>query len=151
MASTEHYDVRPATGGDVDAIAALRVSVLGWDRRDRYVRAAITHGHATVAHTSAGEPVGFRYQHALTPDTLGDGLLLVTPPWRGRGVGRALVTSFEATADVRWALSVVLNTDLLVAATDKPPATGFWVRMGYQLVAQTPGTRLLVKSLPPRP
>lgn len=145
----DDIDVALAGPGDVDDIVALRVAVLGWDPRAGYVAAAITDGHAVVARERHSRTlVGFRYQHALTGDTLGDGLMLVVPAWRRRGVGSALVEHFEATAPSCWALSVVVNTDLVAAASPKPPATSFWVACGYTLVADTGATRVLVKSLP---
>jgi GNAT superfamily N-acetyltransferase len=78
--------------------------------------------------------------------TLWDGLMLVLPECRRRGLGRVLVRHFEDTAGRNWKLSVVFNTDLLEADCEKPPATRFWVACGYTVVADTGGTRLLTKT-----
>lgn len=141
-------DLRVLTAGDTSPVGHMRCDVLGWDRRPGYVRRALTAGHGVGAFDQGGL-VGFRYQHALTPDVLGDGLILVHPRWRGRGVGRVLVEEFEHTAPASFHLSVVLNTDLLHSATTKQDATGFWQACGYELVASTPGSRLLVRRLVP--
>jgi len=131
--------LRPATTDDVNAICSMRQAVLGWARRDGYVATAIADGHAVVAYED-GVLVAFRYQHPLTPDTLGDGLLLVPLALRGVGLGRAVVEAFERTAPPTWLMSVVLNTDLLAAKSPKGPATGSGWHVATSC-SHPPGTR----------
>lgn len=137
--------VAPLTEGDASLVAHMRSHVLGWDRNIEYVARAIRDGHAVGAFD--GGLVAFRYQHRLAPDVLGDGLTLVHPAWRGRGIGRHLVHEFERTAPDHFHLSVVINTDLHASATPKPDSTGFWTACGYQLAATTGPTRLLTRHL----
>jgi len=139
-------ETRTLTGADVPLVGHMRETVLGWDQRLDYVEQAITSGHAVGAFSDGGV-VGFRYQHAMVPDVLGDGLILVHPAWRGQGVGRRLVADFERAAPTRFRLSVVLNTDLLDSRTPKADATNFWLSCGYDLVASTGPSRLLVRQL----
>lgn len=149
VAYMDEIAVAKATVADIRDICEMRRAVLGWPLRQRYVRQAVVHGHAVVARDGDGRLVAFRYQQRLAPDTLGDGLTLVVPEWRGLGVGRRVVEEFERAASPRWRLSVVVNTDLLAAAATKPPATGFWTACGYRLAADTGSTRLLWRLLPP--
>jgi len=121
--------------------------VLGWDACPDYVRQAVAAGWSVGAFTRESRLVGFRYQHALTPDVLGDGLLLVHPAWRRQGIGTRLVTTFDQCAPDRFRMSLVLNTDLLASREAKEDATGFWVAQGYELAASTGPTRLLVRHL----
>jgi len=144
---SDTIETRTLTDADVLLIGHMREAVLGWDQRLDYVRQAVRSGHA-VGTFSDGGLVGFRYQHALLPDVLGDGLILVHPAWRERGVGKQLVTEFERCAPERFRLSVVLNTDLLASRTPKADATRFWLSCGYELVTSTGPSRLLVRPLP---
>ena len=141
-------NIRTLGEADVPLICHMREQTLGWDPRPDYVRQAVVDGHAVGAFESGGL-IGFRYQHALTPDVLGDGLALVHPAHQRRGLGRQIVEQFELLAPERFRMSVVLNTDLLASAAEKPDATDFWRSCGYALVASTGPSRMLVRMLQP--
>jgi len=144
---------RVAGPGDVEAIAAMAEAALGGADRSGDVADAVGSGHAVVAY-AAGGLVAFRYERALGPHTLGDGLLLVCPALAGLGLGERVLAAFEDTAPA-WALmSVVAHTSTGEPRDGEQPGTGgpgpgprFWVARGYTLVGSGGDTHLFTKHL----
>jgi len=156
--AADPWSPRVAGPGDVEAITAMAAAASGGGARAEAVADAVATGHAVVAY-AAGDLVAFRYERALGPHTLGDGLLLVCPALHGLGLGERVLSAYEDTAPA-WALmSVVVHTSAGAAGggeqvPEDQPSTGdagpgprFWVARGYTLVGSTGDTRLFTKHL----
>jgi hypothetical protein len=74
---------------------------------------------AEIADQIVGAALGFRSD----PDNVGLRILAVVPEYRGEGVGRSLLQSFEAGTRRLGATRIALGAD---------GEAGFYVRQGYQ-------------------
>ncbi|MEQ8814888.1 MAG: GNAT family N-acetyltransferase [Thalassobaculum sp.] len=128
--------IRPATADDHAAIAGLQ----GTSFPDRWsldsVRRIATLAGAVVLlaeREADGRPVGYLIGQVVT-DEAEVHSLAVAATARRRGIGRRLLTAFEATVAGLGAGSVVLEV-----ASDDPVATTLYESAGYEVVARRPG------------
>lgn len=122
--------VRAARAPDVRAIAELvdplareRI-LLGKDLVDFYEQVQ----GFFVAETEDGAVVGCGALHVMWEDLAEIRTLAVTPNWRGRGVGRALVTALVARAQA-------LRLQRIFCLTFEVP---FFQRQGFEVIEGTP-------------
>lgn len=97
------------------------------------------------------ELVAFRYgEHHCGDIFLGLGFM-VKHDHRSHGVGRELSQyMFEVLKGKGYSLAIASNSDLYLDhyQNAKPgAAAAFYLRLGYELVAETPTTKLFVKRL----
>jgi|GEM_PF-736995 len=128
--------IRAATADDHAAIAGLQLTSFA----DRWsldaVRCIATLNGAVVLlaeRAADGKAVGYLIGQVVT-DEAEVHSLAVAATARRRGIGRRLLTAFEATVAALGAASVVLEV-----AADDPVATGLYESAGYEVVARRPG------------
>lgn len=139
--------IRYAIVGDAEEIAKLYWRAMLSIERLGLIRLAIHQYPAYVAELS-DQLVGFAYSRPFAPDILEIDNLFVDENYRGEQIGTRLLLSVEAEASKQYASIILVNSELYDnAVVDKKPATKFYLRNGYSLIASTGPTRVFTKSL----
>ena len=132
------YRVRPATVADVDAVVDLVEAVaaegrwIGTEHVDRaqrhdHLRAALADPHqGTFVAEALGAVIG-QIGMALRPYGVADMGMLVAAPWRGRGVGSALLS-----AGIDWARGAGAHKVALQVWPHNEAALALYRRFGFE-------------------
>ncbi|GAA4658460.1 GNAT family N-acetyltransferase [Streptomyces chumphonensis] len=133
--SDSRFSLRSATGDDTEFLADMLVAAVNWDPARPQASREQVLGDRLTAHyvegwprvgdlgalavDTGGQPIGAVWLRLFSADDPGYGFVAanvpelslgVVPPWRGRGVGRALLTEItrqaEASGFTRMCLSV---------------------------------------------
>ncbi|WP_184540401.1 GNAT family N-acetyltransferase [Streptosporangium becharense] len=135
--SEDGYSLRVATADDADFLTDMLVAAVNWDPareavgRDRVLMDRQTARYVegwprpgdlgVVAVEAGGQPVGAAWLRLFSPDDPGYGFVSedipelsvgVLPLWRGKGVGRALLTEVAQRAAERGFARICLKTCL---------------------------------------
>lgn len=158
--------VREAAPGDGDFLADMLVAAVNWSpewkkKSRRRVLAAPNTAHYIagwpreddrgVVAEADGEPVGAAWLRFFSPDEPGYGFVAadvpeltigVAAPWRGRGVGRALLRAVEARAREARIARISLSVER------KNFARKLYLAEGYEVVGTgSPDSDTMVKVL----
>jgi putative acetyltransferase len=135
-------DIRPATEGDLDRIVGLTWDVAAegewigtevpFDRKERKERlAGLLAGPASTilvadARRGGGAPVVGEITVNVAPYGVADVAMMVARPWRGRGIGRALLD-----AAARWARQAGAHKMWLEVWPHNAAAIGLYRQFGF--------------------
>ena len=90
---------------------------------------------------------GFAYSVELVPDILQVANILVAQRLQGARLGARILNELERSASRRYASIVAVNSSLYDDRNGKVDARDFYAAAGYELVHETPASRLLAKGL----
>jgi GNAT superfamily N-acetyltransferase len=112
--------IRPAAAGDLPFLAEhdRHIAVAELDNAIRLCR-------VLLLETAQGMPIGWLRWNLFWDNTPFMNLLYVLEPWRGRGVGRALVEAWERQS-VRFGYAVVMTS-----TQANEYAQHFYTHLGY--------------------
>ena len=91
--------------------------------------------------------VGFAYCGYMAPDLIELMNITIHSDYRSRGLGTEILEFLDAEAVKKYAAIMLTNSTLYSADGHKKPATNFYLRNGYELVASTGGTNMFWKLL----
>lgn len=94
-----------------------------------------------------GGLAGFVYSIELVPDILQVANLLIARRLQGTGLGTRILSELERSASSRYAAIVAVNSSLYGARGGKSDARSFYAAAGYELVYETPSSRMFAKAL----
>ncbi len=160
------YAIRPATAGDSDFLTAMLVAAVNWSGRHpvgrrelladphlaRYVVGWQRASDLGVVAEADGERIGaawLRFFDAMQPGygfvdaDVPELAMAVLRPWRGRGVGRALLREITRTAARHGIRRVSLSVQ------NDNPAARLYVNDGFRTVSRRDGASTMVKRLVP--
>lgn len=167
MTASADFTLRPADPHDADFLAELLVAAVNWEpggarsARELLTDPAVARYVAdwpradefgVVAVDGQGRPIGAAWLRLFSAEEPGYGFVAadvpelsigVVAPWRGRGVGRALLREVARRAGERG----VGRISLSVARAN--PARRLYLREGYVTVAQSEDSETMVRTLPP--
>jgi len=139
--------VRTACDGDLPAIFALFRDELGREPTPALTTVWVRDFPSAVAEDDEAL-VGFAYAKRFAPDVLELANIVVSADRRGAGLGQLLLAHVEATAVADYGGIILTNSDLYAdGKTAKRPATAFYLRAGFELLAATAATRMFYKAL----
>jgi GNAT superfamily N-acetyltransferase len=161
------FALRPATADDAGFLTDMLVAAANWHPDRRTGRAEILASPGTahyvagwprpgdfgvVAVDPAGARIGAAWLRYFVPDDPGYGFvapdvpelsIAVVPPWRGRGVGRALLREADRLARTRGITSISLSVERANAARR------LYASEGYITVHSGPDADTMVKAVRP--
>ncbi|MBG0738650.1 GNAT family N-acetyltransferase [Paeniglutamicibacter antarcticus] len=136
--------VRHGSSGDLAGIADLFREQLDREPSLRLIEEALESFPSAVA-VSEGYVTGFAYCGYMAPDLVELMNITVHAGCRSTGVGTAMLKLVEGLL-VPEAKAVMLTNSTLYS-DGKRPATNFYLRNGYALVASTGSTNMFWKDL----
>jgi GNAT superfamily N-acetyltransferase len=134
----ESMNVRPMAEADIAAGRVL-LGQLGYDltpaeTRRRCGVIASTAGHATLVAECEARPVGLVHLYVRSaldkPPEVAVQAIVIDAAYRGRGIGRILMSAAESWASERGYNSVALYSNV-----SRSGAHSFYETLGYQLIA----------------
>jgi len=161
------FTLRPGTAGDAEFLTAMLLAAVNW-APGRAVSPGEALGHpqtahyvagwpraddlAVVAQDHAGTPIGAAWLRLFPADDPGYGFVApdvpelsigVAEPWRGKGVGRALLREVARQAAARGFTRISLSVERA------NPAIALYRSEGYGTVESGPDADTMVKPLRP--
>jgi GNAT superfamily N-acetyltransferase len=97
--------------------------------------------------TLGEQVVGFVFTVDFAPDVLELANILIDPAHRLHGHGERLMAYVEAASKADFSSIILVNSMLYTSAEQKRPATRFYLRLGYRLIAETQYTNIFYKDL----
>jgi len=134
----ENVYIRPMVEADI-AVARLLLDQLGYDltpteMRRRYAVIANTTGHAILVAESEARPVGLIHLYVRPaldkPPEVMVQAIVIDAAYRGRGIGKILMSAAEGWASERGYNSVALYSNV-----SRSGAHSFYETIGYRLIA----------------
>jgi GNAT superfamily N-acetyltransferase len=134
----ESINLRPMAEADIAAGRVL-LSQLGYDltpaeTRRRFAVIASTAGHAILVAECEARPVGLVHLYVRPaldkPPEVVVQAIVIDAAYRGRGIGRILMSTAES-----WASEQGYNSVALYSNVSRSGAHSFYETLGYQLIA----------------
>lgn len=144
MSQPEATTVRPGSPEDLDGIAALFLDQLGRAPNVGLIEEALRTFPSAVAVSGEGA-AGFAYCGYMAPDLVEIMNITVHAGLRSAGTGTAMLRLLEAQLADRT--KAVMLTNSVLYEVGKRPATSFYLRNGYTIVASTGATNMFWKDL----
>jgi N-acetylglutamate synthase-like GNAT family acetyltransferase len=136
--------VRPGSVHDLPGIADLFKEQLGREPNLQLIEEALGSFPSAVA-VSEGRVVAFAYCGYMAPDLVELMNITVHAGLRSSGVGTAMLQMVESLLAPETRAVMLTNSTLY--SDGKRPATEFYLRNGYALVASTGSTNMFWKEL----
>lgn len=139
--------IREATSADTKRVCRLFATQLHREPNESLVEAALVDAPSALAFE--GEAlVGFLYCGYMAPDVMEIMNILVSDSARQRGTGTMMLRFIEQRMPRQISALMLANSTLYPEAEGgKLPATSFYLRNGYSIIADTGATRIFWKSL----
>lgn len=142
----DNYTIRKAGPDDLEVFkrlvqeeTGLTPNPLMLDRLTNY---------PSVAAEVEGVVIGLVYTVKFTQDILQMAQILVVPEYRNKGIGEKLVQHLESIVEEPYVSMIVTNTDTYPSQREKKkPATAFYLRNEYHIIAETDDSRVFYKVL----
>jgi GNAT superfamily N-acetyltransferase len=164
--SDSGFSLRTATGDDAEFLADMLVAAVNWDPARQQVSREQVLGDRQTAHyvegwpregdlgavavDAGGLPIGAVWLRLLSADDPGYGFVAadvpelslgVVPHWRGRGVGRALLTEMARQAEASGFTRMCLSVERANRAR------GLYADEGFTTVESGPDSDTMIKII----
>lgn len=141
-----NYIIRKGKHSDIADIADLFREQLFREPNDSLIIDALRSYPSVVVYYE-NRIVGFAYCGYMAPDLLELMNITVHSDHRSTGVGTRILDELHNQVAKNYSALMLTNSILYSADDTKKPATNFYLRNGYQLVASTGSTNVFWKLL----
>lgn len=139
--------IREATDRDTEAVCQLFEVQLRRRPNESLIEAALLDAPSALAFDE-GRLVGFLYCGYMAPDVMEVMNILVADTARQSGIGTMMLRYIEQKMPPEISALMLANSTLYPEIQGgKLPATAFYLRNGYSIVAETEFTRIFWKKL----
>ena len=104
--------------------------------------------YPSVVAVEKNKVIGFAYCYTFAPDILELANIYVSNDFRLSNIGSQLLENLEdQITQTKFKGLILTNSDLYKAEQDKPSATQFYLKNGYQEIAGTEFTKIFYKEI----